>query len=131
MFADLAESPKTSHMVGIVQEGGEGGAWRREMGPAQVGLLQDALSRFVTQDAFRYYHPWERGDLVIWDHLATLHCVMPWKYGTKQSTLNGSAVPSQGAEKQLRVMWRANLGTDDNMSLGNGQVDRARMPPFH
>lgn len=137
-LVDHARDPKMHHLINMAQENPEvrenakgeanlgnsaaadgRGGWRRVMGATLVGDLQDALNRFVTQEAFRYFHAWERGDLVLWDNLATLHCVMPWKYGTKKDP-----------EKEVRVMWRTCFGADDTWSLGNGQVDRQRMPPF-
>ena len=49
-----------SHIVGMDIE--EGRALLRE------------LEAFATQPQFVYSHPWQKGDLVVWDNRVTLHC---------------------------------------------------------
>jgi len=49
-----------SHIVGMDVE--EGRALLRE------------LEAFATQPQFVYSHPWQKGDLVVWDNRVTLHC---------------------------------------------------------
>ena len=107
---EFAKHWQTRHLVNVIDEDG------REMGPDQASALLASLLRFVTQDAFRYYHEWQAGDLVVWDNLACLHTVMPWDY-------------SNTGGDQRRVMWRQTMGVDDP-SHAAGQVDRAKQPPF-
>ncbi|WP_051630475.1 TauD/TfdA dioxygenase family protein [Afifella pfennigii] len=40
--------------------------------------LIDALEAFATQDRFVYSHPWQVGDLVVWDNRSTLHQATPY-----------------------------------------------------
>ena len=57
---EFAKHWQTRHLVNVVDADG------REMGPDQASALLSSLLRFITQDAFRYYHEWQAGDLVIW-----------------------------------------------------------------
>jgi alpha-ketoglutarate-dependent taurine dioxygenase len=57
---EFARYWQTRHLVNVV------GADGTEMGPDQASALLTNLLQFVTQDAFRYYHEWRAGDLVIW-----------------------------------------------------------------
>jgi alpha-ketoglutarate-dependent taurine dioxygenase len=57
---EFARHWQTRHLVNIV------GADGMEMGPDQASALLRSLLQFITQDAFRYYHEWRAGDLVIW-----------------------------------------------------------------
>ena len=107
---EFAKHWQTRHLVGVI------GADGKQMGPDQASALLASLLQFVTQDAFRYYHEWEAGDLVVWDNLACLHTVMPWDH-------------SNGSGDQRRVMWRQTMGVDD-ASHDLGQVARVRQPPF-
>lgn len=59
---------QTRHLVNVVSADG------REMGPDQASALLTSLLQFVTQDAFRYYHEWQAGDLVIWYVCIPLQC---------------------------------------------------------
>ncbi|HWL46572.1 MAG TPA: TauD/TfdA family dioxygenase [Sphingomonadaceae bacterium] len=43
------------------------------MDEAEGRALIDELIAFATQPAFTYSHKWRRGDLLIWDNLATMH----------------------------------------------------------
>ena len=64
----------TSHIAGMPVEEGR-------------ALVQE-LVEFATQPQFIYYHPWSRGDVLIWDNRCTLH--------------RGTAYP----EGESRVLWR-------------------------
>ncbi len=51
-----------SHAMGIV-------GWE----PAKAGALIEELMAFATEPRFVYAHKWRRGDVLIWDNLATMH----------------------------------------------------------
>jgi alpha-ketoglutarate-dependent 2,4-dichlorophenoxyacetate dioxygenase len=54
-----------SHIVGMPVEEGQ-------------ALLQELMA-FATQPQFVYSHPWEVGDLVIWDNRCTMHRATPYE----------------------------------------------------
>lgn len=58
---------------------GGGSAWGIVGMPLDEGwaLLQE-LRAFATQPQFVYSHPWEVGDLVIWDNRCTMHSATPF-----------------------------------------------------
>jgi alpha-ketoglutarate-dependent 2,4-dichlorophenoxyacetate dioxygenase len=56
-----------SHIAGIV-------GWQAE----DARALLDELMAFATQPQFIYSHAWRRGDVVIWDNLATIHRATPF-----------------------------------------------------
>lgn len=57
---EFAKYWQTRHLVNVVSADG------REMGPDQSSALLTSLLQFITQDAFRYFHEWQVGDLVVW-----------------------------------------------------------------
>lgn len=56
-----------SHAMGIL-------GWPREKARALIGELMD----FATQPRFAFAHHWRRGDVLIWDNLATMHRATPF-----------------------------------------------------
>lgn len=44
-----------------------------ELPEAESDAMLDYLFRFQLQDRFRYMHHWNENDLLIWDHLGTIH----------------------------------------------------------
>jgi alpha-ketoglutarate-dependent 2,4-dichlorophenoxyacetate dioxygenase len=57
-----------SHIIG----------WPEHEGRALI----DELVAFATQPRFVYAHPWQRGDLVIWDNRCTMHRATPFESST-------------------------------------------------
>ena len=50
------------------------------MGHAESQELLAQAIAFCTQTEFVYTHPWQVGDVLIWDERATLHRGRPWPY---------------------------------------------------
>ena len=77
----------SKHMVEAHQETDEGGK----------ELLRALLGHATTTPSFQYFHPWEAGDLLIWDNTQVLHHSMPYDN-------NGVNVRYR---TQARMVWEA------------------------
>lgn len=71
---------------------------------AESQALLDELIAFCTQEAYRYAHSWQVGDVLIWDQRAVLHRATPWPYEEPRtlSSLCVTATADDGLA-QMRV----------------------------
>ena len=75
------------------------------MAPEAGAALVDAALDAVTQPQFVYSHPWQPGDVLIWDQRAVLHRGTPWNYQEprKLSSICVSATAEDGVDA-MRVI---------------------------
>lgn len=68
---------------------------------AESEQLLTELIDFCTQPAFVYSHPWEEGDVVIWDQRAVMHRGTPWPYEQPRtlSSICSSATEDDGLDR--------------------------------
>lgn len=69
-------------------------------GEAESQDILDELIAFCTQEQFVYAHPWDVGDVLLWDQRAVLHRGTPWPYEQprKLASICSSVRPSDGLE---------------------------------
>ena len=64
-------------------------------------LLRALLDHATTTPSFQYFHPWEAGDLLIWDNTQVLHHSMPYE--------NNGVNVREYYRTQARMVWKAEV----------------------
>ena len=66
--------------------------------------ILEELTAFCTQPEYVYSHPWEIGDVLMWDQRAVMHRGTPWPYDQpRKLTSTCSSVRESDGLDQMRI----------------------------